>query len=362
MRKNVIKNWIRLFAVLAFILIVFRGMNSFPRSVTPQWAMKSETELDDFALLNHTIVLWNGDVLKFVNRKGELIHQEDFSSEGLKLFFGEDRVYLYDSDLNKVHIFSDQGKEEGSFYVTGEVFSICDQNKNTVVHIKREGVEELFILEGTESLEPIFQTEHFILNYDIVSRKKYVVAELSMQASGYYTTLYRQTSDLEKHEFQSEVSMGTKLLNDDIYMVTEKNLYKVSKNDVKSVEIPLISDMIMDKSGVYLLHSGTLSTYDLNLELKDKAVIPANVHEITMVGKRVYGIGTNDMVGNMGKNSEFIVRLPVKEKFYALDKKAAYFYGGGLVQAYKLKMNSPLSKDAKIQEPKIDGLENEGKN
>ncbi len=361
MRQNVIKNWIRLILVFILIFFLLRSATSFPQLVTPLWAMKTETDLDDFALLNHTIVLWNGDVLKFVDRQGKLIGEEDFSSEGLELFVGEDRVYLYDSDLSKVHIFNARGKEEGNFYVTGEVFSIQDQHNNTIVHVKRDGTEELFILEGTESLEPIFQTEHFILNYDIVSRKKFVVAELSMQASGYYTTLYHQSSELEKHEFQSEVSMGVQLIKGDIYMATEKMLYRVSKNELKSTEIPLISDIVMDSKGICLLHSGTLSVYDLNLELKDKIGIPANVHEITKVGKKLYGLGSNDFVGNIGKQNQFVVRFPVKEKFYALDKKRIYAYGNGTVQAYQLKLTSPFSKDAKLQEPKLDMLENEGK-
>src|SRR5699024_7145772 len=159
--------------------------------------------------------------------------------------------------------------------------------------------------------------------------------------------LYHQSSELEKHEFQSEVSMGVQLIKDDIYMATEKMLYKVGKDETKSTEIPLISDIVMDEKEICLLHSGTLSIYDLNLKRKEKTVIPANVNEIVKMDKKLYGLGTNDLVGNMGKHNEFVVRLPVKEKFFALDKNRIYCYGDGLVQAYKMKLTSPLSKDVK---------------
>lgn len=355
MKRQGIQRWIFPIIIIIIVAVFLKKNFALPREIVPRFSIPLETNVDELGLMdNDNIVTWDGDLLMYYNKHGEFIESQDHTSEGLEVFFGKEKVYLFDETLKKVYIYSNSGKEEPAFFVPGEVFNITSQHGNVIVHIKQGRGESLYLLEGGGGLKPIFETEHFILDYDVLSKHKFAVSELSSQASGYKTTVFYKEHEMLKEEFQSEVSMDLAYIEDNLYMVTEKKLYKFNPEELKFVDIPLISDVQMDKSGIHLLHSGVYSKYNLKLEEVHKEVVPGNVNRLDRLFKdKVYGSGQTDIVGNLGLENEFYIRLPLRAEHLILQEDQVILFGEDQLQAYDLKLTLPFRED-EIQEPQFE--------
>lgn len=353
MRKKQFRRRGLLLIIILLIVFFLKSKWQWAYEVVPEWQVPLETNIDKIAILNNkTSVTWNGDSLVFYNKKGKVIGEVDRTGEGQEAYFGHDKVMLYDLDLRKVAVFDSQGRELSSYNVEGEVFSVTEQNGNILIHTKSDQGEILYLGDSAGGLEILFETEHFILGYEVENPKKFAISELSNEASGYRTTLYWNDNGLKKEEFLNEVSMFLDFHGKDLLMVTEKMLYLVNSEEVKEVEIPIMSDIVEDKSGIYLLHSGILTKYDDDLKEEKQMVMTANVEDLQKMDSMLVASGKGELIGNLMGLREFHIRLDQKEEFWELKEDRLLSYGENKLSMYRFKKKF-LGNDEEIMIPEF---------
>lgn len=335
MQKKSFKRKLVLFFIILLIGFFLKKNWQWAYEIKPSWEAKVNIDLEDLGILDGgTLVTWDGDVLAFYDKKGKVDHEVDRTAEGQEAYIGHSRVALYDGDLKKVTVFNSRGEETVSYSVEGEVFSVEEQNGNILIFTKQDRGEILYMGDQSGGLEALFQTDHFILDYCVWDSNKYTVAELSNEASGYKTNLYWKEGDLKKEEFPNQVAMEVGYYGDSVLMATEKTLFSVNKDKVLEVEIPLISDIYFNKSGIYLLHSGILSKYNKKLEKVDQGVMTANVNRLDEVKGSLVATGNGELVGNLMGSREFHVQMDRNLKLLKVKDGYMVTYGKEGLRAY----------------------------
>ncbi|MDO5037573.1 MAG: DUF5711 family protein [Tissierellia bacterium] len=351
MEKKRRRRFLVLLIIIGVCFIFFKRSMSLPREVQPLWEKTLEGDVEEMGILaGDSLVLWNGNILSFYDKKGQLMVEQDHSLERLKAYFGQEWVYLYDKDLKRIYTYSKKGQPGKTLTVPGDLFALKEQNGRALLHIRQENGEVLYMADSQGALLSLFETEHFILDYEVAADDDFVVAELSNQASGYRTTLFKNDGDFSREEFPMEVAMALGRHKNQVYMLTEKKLYALGEGQIQSVEVPLVSDVLMKEDGIYLLHSGILSKYNFKLDLAKKEVVPANVLKLQDLGQAVYSYGQADMVGNLLGPWEFSVRFPQTADRVLLSKDLLIRCQGRKIYAYGLKRRLPWFMEEGLQE------------
>lgn len=359
MMKGNYRKYILLFAIILLIGYFLKKNWQWAYDLKPAWSKKVSMDVENMAILEGgTLVTWDGDVLNYYDKKGEVKYKVDRTAEGQEAYFGHSKVILYDMDLKKLAVFDEKAKEVVSYSVEGEVFSIDEQNGNILIFTKQDQGEILYMGDSSGGLESIFQTDHFILDFNVVNSKKYAVSELSNEASGYKTVLYWKEGDLKKEEFPNEVAMEIGYYGDSVIMATEKNLFSVNSEEVLETEIPLISDIYLDRSGIYLLHSGFLSKYNKKLERVKHGVVAANVFNLDQMDGSVMAVGNGELLGNIMGPREFQVQLDRNIKLWDIRDGWLLTYGDQELKAYSFKKKIFSSNEGpivpKFEEDKVE--------
>lgn len=316
--------------------------------------------VEEMQVNSRGIVLWDGDYLYYYNKKGEFDKKIDKSSENLKIFFVKDEALLYDSDLNKVYEYSAKGDLVKEIKSNFEIYNITENNGNLIFHLKSPEGEKLAAVTPSGDLEIFYETQNFILTYDVDSPGvNFILTELSTSAMGYNTTLYiSDNKEIKKMDYQGEVALHCKLEGKNIFLLTEKSYYRITRDDVIQKEIPLISDVHIDKRNIYLLHSGIFSKYDLDLNEISKNIVAANVNKITEIGKEIFLYGQSDIAGNIGTDNEFYLRMDTRaEKIAIRDTNIITMKRDG-IDIYKID-NKKADKKSEKPEQETSELENE---
>lgn len=296
-------------AFFLFLFLIFNrnnlnGNKTLVKVKTPGFV----SDVKDFHLTGSSLMIWDLNYLYIATKDGEMEKKIDKSSENLKVFWGTNSCYLYDSDLKKIYRYSESGEFLGTSVAPYDVYNIISQGQNTIVHMKDNGREVLSLLKG-DSLSEIYKTQNFIVAMDFNDLKNYVVAEINPYDRGYKTTLSGNGKFSNRIDYVGEVALDVKVMAGKVVMVTDKNIYILNGEDTLHKEIPNISDVLYKDSSIYLLHSGILSRYNMRLEEGAKFIIAANVTGLADVGGSIYTIGESDLGGEIGKKSEFYTRL-----------------------------------------------------
>lgn len=331
------RRYLLLFFIILLIGFFLKNNWQWAYSVEASWRKPLDLDIEKLAVLDKGVsVTWNGDSLFFYDKNGKVINEVDRTGEGQVAYFGENVAFLYDFDLKKVAVFDSKGKEIASYVVEGEVFSVEQQNGNILIFTKQDRGEILYLGDKAGGLAVLFQTDHFIVDYYVKNTNEFTVSELSNEASGYKTTLYWKEGDLKKEEFPNQVSMEIGYFNKSILMATEKSLFLVTSKEVKEVEIPLLSDIYFDDSGIYLLHSGILSKYNKNLEKVEQRVMTANVTNLDGMNGSIMAQGNGEIIGNLMGSREFRVSLEKNLKLWDLKDGVLLTYVDHQLSCYTL--------------------------
>ncbi|MCD1146684.1 hypothetical protein LQU94_00960 [Peptoniphilus sp. KCTC 25270] len=335
MRNKQIRRLLLLFIIIIAMAIFLKRNWNWVYTIEPEWQKNVEYDLDEIHILSsNRMVLWDGDTLEFLDKKGETVETVDRTGEGQVAYFGDSKVLLFDGDLRKVTVFDEEGVEEISYTVEGELFAATEQNGNVLLHVKKEKGEILYLGDRSGGLEILFETDHNILDYEVENSNSFIVSELSNEAGGYKTTLYKNTGEFEKEEFSREVSMEIGFFEGKEVMVTEKNLYLIDGEEIQSVEIPLMSDVYFGKSKIYLLHSGILTIYNKKLEEIENEAIAANVNQIENMENSIYVHGNNEGIGNPLSPRAFHFRLEENAKIWEMGDNILMTFSDRKVKAY----------------------------
>ena len=262
----------------------------------------------DFHITSSTIMIFDGSYLYITDKDGELLRKIDKSQETYVSFFAGNFGFLYDEDLKKLYKYGENGEYLGSITMSLDLYNIEEQGSNIVLHLKEGNNEEISILDGL-TLRNVYKTDNYITSAYVINEKRYAISEISPYAQGYKTILTIADGQVKKSDFNQEVGLSLNIKDKRIFFITDKNLYKITPNEITKKDIPNISDVLYRNSHIYLLHSGILSKYNLNLNETDKMIVAANVTRLKDVGGSIYAYGESDIGGEIGTSQEFYTRL-----------------------------------------------------
>lgn len=307
------ENKLKIFIGAAFFVVAITLLLNIKNLSGSKMMIKVKTpgfveNAQDFHITSSTIMIFDGSYLYITDKDGELLRKIDKSQETLKSFFAGNFCFLYDEDVRKLYKYGEGGEYLGSIGTNLNVYNILEQGPNIVVHLKEGNKEELSVMDGL-SLKTIYRTDNYITAMDLSDANNFSVSEISPYAKGYKTILTISKDGMKKSDYTQEVGLSLKVKGENVYFITDKNMYKIGREETKKQEIPNISDVLYKNREIYLLHSGILSRFNLNLEETKKIIIAANVTTIKDVGGAIYAYGESDIGGEIGTHSEFYTRL-----------------------------------------------------
>lgn len=314
------KNYLVIVLILAILAIfVLLNFHSFSknRQIVRIKGIDTKISIDDFHITNQSVFLWGQNTLLISDKEGNIQKRIDHPDENLKAFFANNFAFLYDEDLGKVYEYSELGELLSTLSVNGKIFSVSYENGNLVFQIHQENSQSLYILGSDGALNQIYSSGNKILCHDIYDKGNYAIAELQLSAGGYQTILHiNRQGQTYTNNYNHEVAMFVKNERKNTVMLTNSHLYRITnKGNFAFVDVPNVSDIIVDNSDIYLLHSGILSRYNSKLEETEKRIIAANVNHMQKVSSSIYVYGPSDIGGEIGRAGEFYTRLG-----YSIDK------------------------------------------
>ena len=301
------KRWMKLLVgllILGGILILILGAKPREKTTKLLWKKDINGEIQDLGAMDQTIVVWDGDYLYFYDKKGQLKKKLDRSRENLKVEIGKDHIYLYRPGDNTLEILDKTGKSENVIALKEDFFQVQEEGGQSCIHCKSNTYEVLYLVKG-KSVEEIFKTDNHILHFAVHGEDDFAVSELTTSASGYKTRVYRKDKEMTKFDFPSEVSMGIKKKKKNIYLMTEKRLIKIDKEEVDSQDISLPSGVVFRDKDIYILHSGIITRYNSKLEKKDKGVLAMNAKDFFDNQGSLYATSEGEVAGNLMTKGAF---------------------------------------------------------
>lgn len=302
--------------LLVVVVIFFLGRGS-KKHLEPLAEVELGFDPEAMAFVQNHLLTWDGDILRAFDDQGKEVHRADFAMQGLRCTLRKDGAYLYDQDLKKLLVYDGNCKEVDQYPLEGELYDI--KGENPILHIKGEGFEQLASLDASRGVQSFFQTENFILSWELDSKGNGVVSELSTSAGGYKTTLYLLGGDGRKIDFPSEVAMGIWSHKHHALVLTEKTLKSVGE-EVEEMTVPLPQAAVKTKEGVALFHSGVLTFYDEKLREKKSEILPAHVERLLREDDRLMALGPGDVLWDLGGRHESLLRLGSRMDFVDLSK------------------------------------------
>lgn len=308
---------------------------------------KTKHDITNMSILKGgKLATFDGDALVFYRGSDKKI--VDRMGEGQKAFFGEDDAMLYDESIKKLTVFSPEGKERQSYYLEGELFHADVQNGVRLFHCRYDDGEKLFIASDSGSLNSVFETKNYILDFQFKDEKHFTITELSNTANGYKTTVYiengkRDKARMENTEFPMEVAMR---IVDGRYpvIVTEKHLYGLDK-ELISETTPILSDIIYHRNKLYTLHSGILSRHGKDLKEIERHVMEGNVDRLATVGEELFAYGNRELLGRVNSEHPYHIRFGDTQEKVELKDGYIATYGHKTIALYRLKPSLFRSKE-----------------
>lgn len=330
----------KIIALVALLLlgtvIYFYYRNTASREIVLDKKIKVTESAKSFHLSTNGLMIFDNN-LYILNRDGDLIKTVKAKNVELEAFFANNYAFLYDQDLGRISQYQDSGEFIRNIKITDTLFNIKYENKNFILHTKYENGERLWCLTTDGKLKKIYESANSILAYDVKDMDTFVIAELKVETNGYTTNCVIKNSSKNKtYSNGSEVALAVKYSDSRVVMVTNKNLYAFEGDEVKSVEIPNMSDVAVVDRSVYLLHSGILSKYNSKLEEVTKHIVAANVEKLQQVSKSLYAYSNSDIAGNLLQRNEFYYRFPSEAEKIEISGIRIGVLQDGTVTLYKV--------------------------
>lgn len=272
--------------LIAFILII-NGISKKGSSKQETLVLASSVstvtgEVSSVNFDENGLALWDRHQLSFYNPEGEEVRHIENPQLG-RVFFGNHYIYAVNHMTQDLTLMDQTG--EGAGYISGEgfnLFHIEPRNGYDLVHQKGNGIERLSMVTEDQALAPLFETQEFILTYDLEKPENYVVASMITKGNGYRSRITWMTKGTERvYDFNNEVIIKLDIRDNDIYAVTNENLYWIRNEEEEKVEISLFKNMIIDGKQIWVLHGDVLEGFNRQLTSQRKIVTPIEASDLT---------------------------------------------------------------------------------
>ncbi|WBW50505.1 hypothetical protein O6R05_02880 [Peptoniphilus equinus] len=297
-------------AVLAAILLIFLYYRTTgERTVAYVTDLTVTDSAESFHLSSGGSMVFDG-ALYILNRDGELIKTVSDEKVDYRAFFANNFAFLYDPKTGRVSQYKDTGEFIRTVTLNDTLFDVTYRDGTLLLHTVHDGGERLLSLGVQGGPEVLYETANAIVAFDLKDLKNFTVCELKVETNGYRTVVrHIQNGKSNNQEMTSEVALKCNYVGDELIVLTNKHIYHLGAQTT-SVDIPNPSDMLVMDRNIYLLHSGILTKYNMNLKELQKNIVAANITHLQNISGSVYGYSKTDIAGNLMKADTFYFRLP----------------------------------------------------
>lgn len=265
--------------VLALLigLLFFRGRKPRKgRTLAVQKSVYCTTEqMQSVKYTDQGLRFWDLNSLAWYSPTGEeqwLVENPDLG----RVFFLGDRIYAVNHLTQDTTVLDANGEQVG--YISGggyNVVTMGEAGDYRVMHRRTPDGELLSLMKDDQELTPLFSTGEFILSYDVENPNHFIVATMVTREQGYRSRIVRaEGENIRNYDFDNEVVMKVFLKGNDVYAVTNQNLYWLRNEERKAVPIALFKNAQWDGNTLWILHGDVLESFNRQLKSLSK-VVPA---------------------------------------------------------------------------------------
>lgn len=269
----------------------------------------TDTEIKTSNLTTNSIVTWDANRLKMFNFSGEITEEVIGNGFFTNIYYFGDDVAVLDKQLNVLYIYNSTGDLKNKTQLTGNVYSIFKKNKDIYLHKKEnpssERLETITKLEGDGKESPVYQTDKFIINFQLEG-SELLVSEIAAENYSYKSTLHViKGKNANTYDFGNETVLDMKKYGNKILVVTNKNLYSIQDSKREKVELNKFSDYIFENNRVGILYNNRLVFFNENLVEKEAFDLGITTTGLLVHEGGYFVYGPTDMVGFIGQKRQF---------------------------------------------------------
>lgn len=269
----------------------------------------TDTEIQTSHLTSNSIVTWDSHRLRMFNLLGETTEEVIGNGFFTNIYYFEDDIGVLDKQLNILYIYNSTGDLKEKTQLTGNVYSIFKKDKDIYLHKKddltSERLETITKLEGDGRESPIYQTDKFIINFQLEG-SELLVSKIASENYAYKSTLHViKAKNSETYDFGNETVLDMKKYGNKIIVVTNKNLYSIQGSKREKVELNKFKDYIFERNRIGILYNNRLVFFNENLVEREAFDLGITTTGLLVHDGGYFVYGPTDMVGYIGQKRQF---------------------------------------------------------
>ncbi len=348
--------------IILVLLGLFLGDKISTRRTIVKVGKSKINTIEDFSITSRSIISYDRNRIYFMKKDGVVFNSIDRNADTERIFLRDNFAFIFEIETKTLTQYDTVGEIVRQIPIPGELFNIEIQNKNIIIHLKDGERESIHFLNANDNLVKIYETSNNILAFKVDEPNKgYIVTELTTDVSGYKTSIIIKDGEIKKYDILSEVGFFIGRTKNAVFICSDKSLYRIDSEAMTHVKIPNIDDVLMDGRSIHLLHGGILSTYDLELNEKNKIVVAANVERLSKVAGSIYAFGNTDVAGEIGTSTEYYTRLPGGNDEIKLGGLTVGTLKKGVIHIYKIEKTRSMATEGHVKDlTKEDEVESTG--
>lgn len=302
--------------ILGAIILLFIIINKLivdviqrPVKMVETKSIWQDIEIQNSKITENSIVTWDNSSLKIYNFQGELIEEILGNGYYTNIYFFDSEIGVLDKQLNVLYLYSSLGELKSKTQLSGSVYSIIKKHGDFYVHRKDEmssqRIETLTKIEGRGKESPVYETDRFIINFEIDGGKLFV-SEITAENYSYKSVLNIIGKKENKiFDFGNETVLEMKIYGKNLIAITNKNLYKIVGNEKEKVELKNFKDYIMEDNKIVVLYDNKLVQFSPDLSISKSWDIGITTSGLLVHDGGYFVWGPTDLVGYLGQQREF---------------------------------------------------------
>lgn len=302
--------------ILISILLLFTVINKLvvdaiqkPVKLVESASIWQDVELENSKITDNSIVTWDNNSLKIYNFQGELIEEILGNGYYNNIYYFDKEIGVLDKQLNVLYLYDSSGNLNNKIQLSGSVYSIWKKQNNFFVHRKDElsskRLETITKLEASGKESPLYETERFIINFELEANNLFV-SEITAENYSYKSVLnIINKGSNQIFDFANETVLDIKKYGKDLIAITNKNIYKIKNNEKEKVELKNFKSYLFEDNKILVLYDNKLVEFNSNLAVVNSYDINISNSGLFKHDGGYFVWGPTDLAGYVGQQREF---------------------------------------------------------
>ncbi len=313
MRKILsIKNFLLTLGIIILIIIgnqLIINYTQKPVKMVELQSIWTDTEIQTSNLTTKSIVTWDNNRLRMFNFTGETTEEVIGNGFFTNIYYFGDDIAVLDKQLNVLYTYNSTGDLKDKTQLTRSVYSIFKKGSDIYLHKKEDlttqRLETISKLEGDGKESPLYQTDKFIVNFQLEG-SELLISEIAAENYAYKSTLHVIKGGKTKtYDFGNETILDMKKYGNKIIAVSNKNLYSLQDSKREKVELNKFKDYVFENNRIGILYNNRLVFFNENLAEREAFDLGITTTGLILHDGGYFVYGPTDMVGYIGQKRQF---------------------------------------------------------